>query len=245
MSGEVDQANAVRGMLDRGGLVKICGLREPEHAAIAVAAGADMVGFIFAPARRQVTAAAARACVEAARQAAGERRVLAVGVFVDAPARDIERIAAEAGLDAVQLHGAEPPTLVAALSMPAIKVLRPRGDQTARDVLATIEEYVAAGRPPVGFLLDGFEEGMMGGTGARADWQLAAEVNASRPIVLAGGLDPENVAEAIRQVRPIAVDVSSGVETAGTKDPARIEAFVQAARRAFANSRSSWQPPSR
>ena len=217
----------------RGAIVKIDGLREPEHAAAAAAAGADFIGFIFAPARRQVTAAVARSCIAAARAAAPERPVLAVGVFVDASPLEMARIARETGIDALQLHGAEPPESLRHLPVPALKALRPRPGTKAAHLMAEISRYRSAPLPPLGIVVDGYAEESAGGTGARADWRLAAEIGATFPIILAGGLDPDNVGAAIRQVRPLGVDVSSGVEIDGVKDASRIEAFIRAARTAF------------
>jgi phosphoribosylanthranilate isomerase len=217
----------------RGAIVKIDGLREPEHAAAAAAAGADLIGFIFAPTRRQITVAVARSCIAAARSAAPERPVLAVGVFVDAPLSEMARIARETGIDALQLHGAEPPESLGQLPVPGLKALRPRPGTKAAHLTAEIDSYRSSPQPPLGILVDGYAEESAGGTGARADWRLAAEIGATFPIILAGGLDPDNVGAAIRQVRPLGVDVSSGVEIDGVKDPSRIEAFIRAARTAF------------
>lgn len=220
-------------LLTRGNVVKICGLREPSHAVTAVVAGADLIGFIFAPARRQVSASVARACIAAAREAANGRDVLAVGVFVDADPNQVTTIADEAGLDALQLHGQEAPESLAALDLPAIKALRPRPGEDARDVAAAISAYQAATRPPIAFLVDGYSPTTLGGSGHRADWQLAEAVSALSPLLLGGGLDAGNVGDAIRAVKPLGVDVSSGVEAEGSKDPAKIEAFIAAARSAF------------
>jgi phosphoribosylanthranilate isomerase len=220
-------------LLSRGGLVKICGLRDPEHAAAAATAGADLIGFIFAPARRQVSATVARTCVEAARAAAVDRTLCAVGVFVDASPSEIAGIAQVAGLDAVQLHGTERPELIQSLPVPALKVLRPRPNSTSAAVINEINRYRSAVTPPVGFLVEGYSEHASGGAGARADWEIAAEVSAESPILLAGGLDPENVGAAVRLVRPLGVDVSSGVEIDGIKDSTLIAQFIRAARAAF------------
>jgi phosphoribosylanthranilate isomerase len=217
----------------RGNIVKIDGLREPDHAAAAAAAGADLIGFIFAPARRQVTAAVARSCIAAARGATPERSVLAVGVFVDALPSEMTRIVQEAGIDAVQLHGDEPPESLEHLPVPALKAFRPRPGLDAAAVSAEINRYRSSPTPPVGILVDGYSETLAGGTGLRADWRVAKELAATFPILLAGGLDPQNVGAAIRQVRPLGVDVSSGVEIDGVKSSARIEEFILAARQAF------------
>ena len=123
--------------------------------------------------------------------------------------------------------------------MPAIKALRPRPGATGATVLAKIERFRSASVPPAAFLIDGFSEQGAGGTGARADWTLAAAIAGEAAVILAGGLDPENVAAAIGLVRPLGVDVSSGVEIAGVKDADRITAFVQAARAAFQQQESA------
>lgn len=219
-------------VLQRGNLVKICGLRQPDHAEAAARSGADLIGFIFAPARRQVSADVARECIEAARQAA-QGEIVAVGVFVDASPQEIERTAATAGLDAVQLISDEAPVIADEIEVPTIRVLRPKQSSNAAGVVAEIERFGAMTRRPAGFLIDGYAAHASGGTGVRADWDLAAEVNAARRIMLAGGLDPENVATAIRRVRPLGVDASSGVESGGIKDSALIDRFVRAAKQAF------------
>jgi phosphoribosylanthranilate isomerase len=216
------------------GAVKICGLREPEHALAAVDAGADLLGFIFAPARRQVTAEAAAACVRAARAAANVRRILAVGVFVNASAEEITEAAEIAGLDVLQLHGEEDPALLARLPRPVIKGLRPRPGDGFGLLHSLVTMYDRTEHPPIAYLVDGYHPGHHGGEGVRADWPLVAELARRRPVVLAGGLDAGNVAEAIWRVMPQAVDVSSGVETDGRKDVAKIREFVARAKEGFA-----------
>jgi phosphoribosylanthranilate isomerase len=217
----------------RGRVIKICGLRDPKHAAVAAAAGTDLVGFIFAPARRQVTVATARSCIAAARAAASGRNIIAVGVFVDAPSAEMADIAREADIDALQLHGSETPELLQQLPVPVLKVFRPQPGMDAAHVVAEIDRYQSSPRPPVGILIDGYTEGVRGGTGARTDWRRAKEIGAAVSFLLAGGLDPNNVGAAIREVRPLGVDVSSGVEIDGVKSVDRIEAFIRAARNAF------------
>ena len=223
----------------RGFFVKIDGLREPEHAVAAIGAGADAIGFIFAPARRRVTSETAVACLAAARAAHPEREFLAVGVFVDAPASEIAKEVARSGLDLVQLHGNEPPELIDDLPVAAIKVFRPLPGTAPDALLAELDQFLRAPRPPAVFLIDGYAAGSSGGSGVRADWDLAAEIASERPVILGGGLDPENVAGAIRRVRPFGVDVSSGVEVGGVKDTARIEAFIRAARSAFRDAEAT------
>jgi phosphoribosylanthranilate isomerase len=218
--------------LQRGGVVNVCGLREPGDAAAAAAAGADLIGFIFAPARRQVVAVVARACITAAREAA-RGDINAVGVFVDAPPTEIAAVVSEAGLDAVQLHGSEPEEALQDLTVPAIKVFKPRPGEGHDRLIAEIERYAAAAVPPLAFLVDGYSSRGAGGTGARADWTMMAAVAARHSLLLGGGLNPRNVGSAISQVRPLGVDVSSGVEIAGAKNHELIKSFVAAARAAF------------
>lgn len=217
------------------GAVKICGLRSPSQAEAAVLAGADLLGFIFAPARRQLSPAEASVCLSAARVAAAGRPILGVGVFVDSTADEMNAIAVAVGLDLLQLHGEEPPALVAALDRPVVKALRPRAGAVPSQIAREVERYRAAARAPIAFLLDGYSPTAAGGEGVRADWALAAGMARSDAIVLAGGLEPSNVAGAIAHVRPLAVDVSSGVETDGVKDPAKMAAFVRFAKAAFAS----------
>ena len=212
--------------------MKICGLQDPVHAAAAAAAGADLLGFVFAPARRQVTPEVARRCIAAARETAS-RSFLVVGVFVDASAREINGIAEAAELDLVQLHGDEPPPMLNQLIRPVVKGLRPRPGTPVADVDALADRYQAVSNPPIAFLVDGFASHAAGGTAVRADWELARNLAQRWPLILAGGLDPDNVARAVSQARPLGVDVSSGVETHGAKDPEKIAAFVAAARRAL------------
>jgi phosphoribosylanthranilate isomerase len=197
-----------------------------------------LIGFIFAPARRQVTARTAREAIEAARQAAADRELAAVGVFVDADAKLISTVVQEATVDIVQLHGQEPAEMLADLPVPAIKVLRPRPGDSRDDLLAKIDQYASAAVGPAAFLVEGYSERGAGGTGTLADWALAADLACQRPFILSGGLDPGNVTRAISLVRPVGVDVSSGVEVDGAKDPDRIRRFVTAARRAFPRERA-------
>jgi phosphoribosylanthranilate isomerase len=134
------------------------------------------------------------------------------------------------GLDLVQLHGDESPEMLNELDVPAIKAfgLTPGASHSA--VRSAMIAFAEARRPPIAFLIDG----QFGGTGSKADWSLAAEIAREFSVILAGGLTPDNVAEAIATVGPFAVDVSSGVETDGIKDAAKITSFVARARSAFA-----------
>lgn len=201
--------------------VKICGLTRREDALAAVAAGADALGFIFyEPSPRHLSLPAAAEIIRAV-----PPFVAKVGVFVDAEAAFIQRAVAECGLDTVQLHGAEPPEFCRQFAVPVIKAFRIRD----RDSLRALPAY-----DTVAWLLDSFVPGKPGGTGAQFNWDLAAEAKKlGCPIILAGGLTPENVAAAVAKVRPYAVDVSSGVESApGRKDEAKVRAFIAAAKAA-------------
>lgn len=224
---------ALDALLRRCGIVKVDGLREPEHAVAAAQAGADLIGFIFAPARRRVTPEHARACIAAAK-AASVQPMLTVGVFVDEEAARIADVAAVAGLDAVQLHGDESPELAVHLPLPVLKAFNPRPDQTVDEVAGKIAAHLSMPAGARAALVDGYRPGESGGTGVAADWTLASALARRFPLILAGGLTPGNVTKAIKTVRPLGVDVSSGVEVDGVKDAGRIAAFVAAARGAFA-----------
>lgn len=205
-------------------LVKICGLRSPEQALATAAAGADMIGLVFAPSRRRVSEPEAAAIVAALRGLGGPRP-LAVGLFVNEPPKLINALAARVGLDAVQLSGDEPADVADAIALPVLKAMRLSGDAGEA---AWVARAQAGGR--VRLMVDAHVPGAYGGTGARADWGRAAALARRVPLILAGGLDPASVAEAVAAVGPAGVDVSSGVETAGVKDVAKIEAFIAAAR---------------
>lgn len=198
--------------------VKICGLREAAHAIAAAEAGADYLGFVFAPTRRYITP---EAVAEIRRSLPAD--VQAVGLFVNAEATAIRSIAQFCRLDFVQLCGDESPEFCRALGVPVIKSLRVRGPEIAHDVARYAE--VAAW-----CVLDGYQPNAYGGTGTGFDWTLAAKLTDRYRIMLAGGLDPANVGIAVATARPWGVDVSSGVETDGRKDIAKISAFVWAAR---------------
>lgn len=191
--------------------VKICGLTQAEDAALAVELGADAVGFIFWPKSPRVTTIANVRAI--GRSLPGF--VTRVGVFVNAPPDEVAATAAEAGLDAVQLHGDEDVAQYAGISARLIKGL-PLDDDAAVQRAVNLPAEVTP-------LVDAADRERRGGTGRLADWSRAARVASQRPIVLAGGLSADNVADAIRQVRPWAIDVSSGVEDApGVKNAARL-----------------------
>jgi phosphoribosylanthranilate isomerase len=199
--------------------VKICGVTRPWDAQAAAAAGADAIGLVFYDrSPRAVDIAQAKAVL-----AALPPFVTTVGLFVDAPAAFVAEVLAAVSLDALQFHGDEPPSACSAYGRPWVKALRVR---PGIELMREADRYGAA----QALLLDAYRRGVPGGTGACFDWGLVPPELGPR-IVLAGGLTPDNVAEAIGRVRPYAVDVSGGVESArGIKDHARIDAFMQGVR---------------
>ena len=203
--------------------IKICGITRAEDALAACAAGADALGFVFhPPSPRNVAPEAARAII-----AKLPPFVTSVGLFVDRTPADIERIASIVRLDVLQFHGDESPQLCARFGHPYIKAVRMR---PGIDLL----EYARRFADARALLLDAYVSGTHGGTGTRFDWRLVPP-GLPLPIVLSGGLTVENVGEAVRALRPWAVDVSSGVESArGVKDPQRIREFISGVRRADA-----------
>jgi phosphoribosylanthranilate isomerase len=198
--------------------VKICGVTTPEDAVAVAAAGADAIGVnLWAGSKRHVTPEAARDVL-----AAIPAGVLKVGVFVDASASEVERRIDELGLDRAQLHGDELPADFGRLDARLIRVVRVRDESSFER---------EAGWSPALWLYDAFVEGF-GGAGVPAPWPLIA-ARARRPFLLAGGLTPDNVGAAIAETQPDGVDVASGVESsARRKDPAKVAAFITAARRA-------------
>ncbi len=204
-------------------LVKICGITSPEDAALAVDAGADAIGFVFwARSPRKVSPGRAAAIAREVPDA-----VLRVGVFVDASADEMKHVAEGVGLDILQLHGEEPPEALVRLPRPVLKAVRVGRAFSADEAL----RYVATA---AGILVDTRLPGQRGGTGVAFDWSLVKGLADRVPfLMLAGGLAASNVAEAVRAVRPHAVDVSSGVESVpGRKDEEKVRAFVAAARSA-------------
>ncbi|MCE5364808.1 phosphoribosylanthranilate isomerase [Pseudomonas anguilliseptica] len=200
---------------------KICGITRIEDALAAVAAGADAIGLVFyAKSPRAVSVQQARAII-----AALPPFVTTVGLFVDASRCELGEILDAVPLDLLQFHGDETPAACDGFHRPYIKALRVKpGD----DIAAQVAMYKNAS----GVLLDTYVSGIPGGTGEAFDWSLVP-AQLSKPVILAGGLTAENVAQAITQVRPYAVDVSGGVESAkGIKDAAKISAFMQAVKRA-------------
>lgn len=210
-------------------MIKICGVRDSRLARAAIASGAGALGFMLAESRRQVSTGTIATILDDM----PEQRPPAVGVVVNPTQGDIEGIIRESGIDIIQFSGDESPDLLDAVSVPVWKALRFGAGTTLDAASRTIEPWLSPATPAVAILIDAALPGQYGGTGHRADWDLAARLAERYPVILAGGLTPDNVAAAVAQVRPMGVDVSSGVEVDGTKDPARIESFIDASRAAF------------
>lgn len=198
--------------------VKIEGITTAQDAEMAIDAGADALGFVFyPPSPRSVDIETAREIVRGM-----PPFVTSVGVFVNESVEQVRRVREGVGLVAVQLHGDETPEMVRALGPGVIKAFRV-GPDFSPDI---IEAYGVST-----FLLDAYRKDLPGGTGEVFDWEIAIECRRRGRLILAGGLTPENVAEAVRKVRPYAVDVASGVESEpGRKDHSKVRAFIQAAK---------------
>ena len=225
--------------------VKIEGLRDPQTAVRVAELGADAIGLVFAESPRRVTPEQAREIVAALPPTAAS-----VGVFVNAPADEINRVVEQTKIDYVQLHGDEPTDIVGKIHAPCIKAFRVRDRKWIEEVRtwlggislgkvrenASVQRFVPSG---VTVLLDAYDPAVRGGSGRRFNWELIArargkgEMEGLGPIILAGGLDASCVAEAVRVAQPWAVDVASGVESApGFKDLDKVRAFLAAVRAA-------------
>jgi phosphoribosylanthranilate isomerase len=203
-------------------IVKICGITNVADGIAAAEAGADAIGLMF------YEASPRNVSLQAAAQIARELPpyLIKVGVFVNATEEVVMRAIGECGLNIAQFHGAETPEFCALFPVMSVKAFRIRD----ADSLKSLPDYHTDA-----WLLDAYSSDKLGGTGERFNWDLALEAkNLGRPIFLAGGLTPGNVADAVRYVQPYAVDVSSGVESApGKKDPEKVRAFVKAAKAAI------------
>jgi phosphoribosylanthranilate isomerase len=212
-------------------VVKMCGIMTVEHAVAAAKYGADLVGLVFAPSRRTVSVDLA-SVVRSALNRLGQKPLL-VGVFVNQAPEKVTEVVDAVGLDVVQLSGDETPAQVAecARRYAVLKAMRFPADTTTESALyelRTYRELVPCDR--LRFLLDTFRAGEYGGTGHLSNWDLAARLAVHEPLVLAGGLNSQNVADAVRTVSPWGVDVSSGIENAGVKDYSLMRAFIAGAR---------------
>ena len=207
--------------------IKICGLSDTGSARVAAAAGADFLGMVLAPSRRRVQPEKARLISEAVRSL--KDRPALVGVFAGAPAAEVNRLAEYCRLDRVQLSGDESWDYCREIKYPITKTIHVTEDTTAHGVMNEIEKgYTLCSMTEMIFLLDTGFGGASGGTGLSFDWSVAREVLARFPVMVAGGLTPQNVGGLIRLARPWGVDVSSGVESGGHKDESKIMAFARA-----------------
>ena len=207
--------------------IKICGLSDIEHALVAAEAGADFLGLVFAPSKRQVSSEKALSLVGAI--SGLEHHPALVGVFVDLPAQEVNQIAEYYRLDWVQLSGNETWRYCQKIERPIIKVIYISARMKIEPVLNKIEigYRLHLKHDPI-CLLDSQAKDAYGGTGKAFDWQLAKEISARFPVIIAGGLTQTNVGQLVKEVKPWGVDVSTGVESKGQKDPSKIEAFIEA-----------------
>ena len=225
--------------------IKICGIQRAEDAVVAASAGADFVGLNFVPqSRRRLTEGQAAQIVKALTEYPGEtlkKTPQVVGLFADQPIHEVNSYVKRRHLERVQLCGSESLDYCEQVLAPTIKVIHvPEGEAQDNDVdrlAERIRTYIDAGHLVT---LDRQVDGLQGGTGKSFDWSIATTLaQAGHEFLLAGGLTPENVAEAVRTVAPWGVDVSSGVETGGVKDATKIRAFIQQVRQAKSYTPSS------
>ena len=197
--------------------IKICGLTREQGVVAAVAAGTDALGFVFTTSPRRIT-------IDTAIRLGNyvPKGVLRVGLFLDQDRSEIEQVVSSVPLDVLQFHGSETEQECSGFDLPWLKAVAMESVESAKQAE---QDYPGA----MGLLLDSHTTGKRGGSGKIFDWSLSRPV--SKPVWLAGGLNADNVGQAIRVVRPFAVDVSSGVETApGIKDVSRMSAFIKAVR---------------
>ena len=203
--------------------IKICGITNIEDALKATSLRVDALGFIFAPSPRRIVPDRAKQIIKAL-----PKTLLKVGVFVNEERKEIQRVAEYCGLDALQLHGEEPPEYCQTFFHPVLKAIRIRD----LDNLKGMEEYHG-----VSILLDTYSPLRAGGTGNPFSWEIALRAKEKTDFILSGGLNQGNVREAIRKVRPWGVDVCSGVETfPGKKDPSEMDAFIREVRKVDENT---------
>ena len=211
--------------------IKIDGIKEEAHAIAVAKAGVDFMGLVFATSPRQVTPYYAKKIIELMRKRENSTEV--VGVFVNTEVGKVNRIADLCGLDWVQLHGDEPWVCCRELNRPVIKVVRVSRNFKPETIIANLNrgEKILAKQKHI-FLIDSNVPEKYGGTGQPFNWKLARPIAEKFPVIIAGGLTPENVREAIHIIEPWGVDVSTGVETKGAKDLDKILKFINAVKNA-------------
>jgi phosphoribosylanthranilate isomerase len=207
--------------------VKICGITDAACVGAIAEAGADLIGVVFAPSPRQVTPEKAREIAAAAK----EHHLPVVGVFVNKPPAEVNTMVATCGLDWVQFSGNEDADCCRQMRLPFIKAIHIAPDWNEERLLAHLENHQRQLRhsSPV-YLLDTQVEQKYGGTGQTFSWDIARRAVAKYPVIIAGGLRPENVGKVVAELNPWGVDVSSGVESNGVKDIEKIRAFIKAAK---------------
>jgi phosphoribosylanthranilate isomerase len=207
--------------------VKICGITEVSYVGAIAEAGADFIGVVFAPSPRQVTPEKAREIATAAK----EHGLAVVGVFVNKPASEVNALATACGLDWIQLSGDEDAGCCFQIRLPFIKAIHIAPDWDEERLLAHMasRQTELHHHSPI-YLLDTQVEQKYGGTGQSFSWDIARSTVERHPVIIAGGLDPENVGKVVAELNPWGVDVSSGVESGGAKDIEKIKAFVKAAK---------------
>lgn len=197
--------------------VKICGIKTLEDGLAAVDAGANALGFVFAPSHRRIKPETARNIISQL-----PPFITTVGVFVDEDPQVVDHVARYCKLGALQFHGNESIEYCLRFGRQVIKAFRVKDEKS----LAILASYKG-----LGLLLDSYVPGTSGGTGKTFNWSLAKKAKEYGPVILAGGLNPENISQAIREANPYGVDVSSGVETDGLKDHDKIKKFIEEVRR--------------
>jgi len=211
--------------------IKICGVISEDIAMGAAEAGADFIGLVFAPSPRQVTPDQAARITATLKK--NKTRAKSVGVFVNTAPQMVRQIAVQYNLDFVQLSGDESPVYCRMLSYPLIRVIRLSNSDTVEKIdKQIIETHMALFDRHFIIMLDTALPGKFGGTGEIFDWNLAKPVIKRCDVMIAGGLNPDNVGEVIKTLKPWGVDVSTGVETKGVKDMRKINKFIEAVREA-------------
>lgn len=207
--------------------VKICGITDVSYVEALAEAGTDLIGVVFAPSPRRVTPEKAEKIAAAAKK----HRLSVVGVFVNMPLVTVNSLASSCGLDWVQLSGDESWDYCRQMEKPVIKAIHISNDWDGKRLLAHLErgQRELRYRSAI-YLLDTFVEQKYGGTGKAFFWNIARPAAEKYPVIIAGGLDPENVGRVVAELKPWGVDVSSGVESGGTKDIEKIKAFIKAAK---------------